>query len=107
MSVVSAAILSVVLRGIQDAPSVRRFFQRQQQLYYSFHAAEQMQRRSITQEDIETALENCHTTMPGSDRRRENLVKIGPALNGQNLWVIVKRDRPHIVVTAYWGEEAA
>ena len=72
-------------------------------LHYTSHAAEQMDRRSITPDDVEAALETCDTTFPGTDKRRENLVKIGTATNGDRLYVVVKRERPFMVVSAYWG----
>jgi hypothetical protein len=75
-------------------------------LYYSGHAAEQMERRSISAEDVEAALESCDTSFPGSDKRRENLVKVGTAANGERLWVVVKKERPFIIVSAYWGDTA-
>jgi hypothetical protein len=66
-----------------------------------------MDRRGITPDDVEAALETCDTTFPGSDRRRENLVKVGTAVNGERLNVIVKAERPFIIVSAYWGGEAS
>lgn len=76
-------------------------------LHYTGHVAEQMERRGITTDDVEMALETCDTTFPGSDRRRENLVKVGTAPDGHRLWIVVKSERPFVIVSAYWGEEAA
>jgi uncharacterized protein DUF4258 len=73
-------------------------------LHYTSHAADAMERRGITTEDVEMALETCDTTFPGSDRRRENLVKVGTTSDGRRLFVVIKRERPFIVVTAYWEE---
>jgi uncharacterized protein DUF4258 len=75
-------------------------------LHFTGHAAEQIERRGITPEDVEAAIETCDTTFPGSDRRRENLVMVGKAPNGERLNVVVKEERPFIIVTAYWGGEA-
>ena len=74
-------------------------------LYFTGHAAEQMERRNISPDEVEAALETCDTTFPGSDKKRENVVKVGTAPNGQRLWVVVKSERPFIVVSAYWGGE--
>ncbi len=74
-------------------------------LYYTGHAAEQMERRDIDPEDVEIALETCDTTYPGSDRRRENLVKVGTTRDDRRLHVVVKRERPFVVVSAFWGED--
>jgi hypothetical protein len=76
-------------------------------LYYTSHAAEQMERRGILTEDVESALETCDTTFPGSDKRRENEVRVGTACDGSRLCVVVKRERPFIVVTAYPAEEVS
>lgn len=73
-------------------------------LHYTGHAAEQMHRRGIDPEDVEAALETCDTTFPGTDRRRQNVVKVGTA-GDRRLWVVVKRERPFVVVSAYWGED--
>jgi len=75
-------------------------------LHYTSHAAEQMDRRGIYPDDVEEALDLCDTTLPGNDRRGENLVKIGPTSSGRRLWVIVKRERPFIIVSAYWGDDS-
>lgn len=74
-------------------------------LYYTSHVAEQLERRSILTEDVEAALETCDTTYPGSDRRRENEVRVGLSTDERRLCVVVKRERPFIVVTAYWAGE--
>jgi Domain of unknown function (DUF4258) len=74
-------------------------------LHHTSHAAEQMDRRRINPDDVEAALEACDTTFPGSDLRRENLVKVGP-VDDRRLFVVVKRERPFIVVSAYWGDES-
>ncbi|MGI8479657.1 MAG: DUF4258 domain-containing protein [Gaiellaceae bacterium] len=74
-------------------------------LYYTSHAAEQMERRAIDPEDVEAAFETCDTTYPGSDRRRENLVKVGTTSDDRRLHVVVKRERPFVVVSAFWGED--
>jgi len=76
-------------------------------LYYTGHAVEQMERRGIITDDVEAALESCDTTYPGTDRRRENLVKVGDALDDRRLCVVVKRERPFIVVTTYWAEDVS
>ena len=73
-------------------------------LHYTGHAVEQMERRRVATDDVEAALEACDTTFPGSDPRRENLVKVGP-VDERRLFVVVKRERPFIVVSAYWGDE--
>ena len=64
-----------------------------------------MERRNVTPDEVEAALETCDTTFPGSDKKRENLVKVGTTPNGDRLWVVVKTERPFIVVSAYWGGE--
>jgi hypothetical protein len=86
--------------------AVRKAFTRAG-LYYTGHAAEQMERRNISTDDVEAALDSCDTTFPGNDKRRENLVKVGTAPDGDRLWVVVKAERPFVVVSAYWGGEDA
>jgi hypothetical protein len=75
---------------------------RRKPLVFSGHAREQMHRRGITEADVEAAVENADITHPGSDKRRENLVKVGTAPDGRRLSVVVKKRRQHIVVSAYW-----
>lgn len=74
-------------------------------LHFSGHAAEQMERRDIDPDDVERALETCDTTYPGSDRQRQNLVKVGTTSDDRRLHVVVKRERPFVVVTVFWGED--
>lgn len=69
---------------------------------YSDHAQEQMRRRGIDEEEVEFVLDNADTTFPGTDKKRENLVKEGIAPCGRRLCVVVKKLRQHIVVSAYW-----
>jgi hypothetical protein len=76
-------------------------------LHYTSHAAEQMERRNILTEDVEAALDSCDTTFPGTDKRRENEVRLGLSTDERRLCVVVKRERPFIVVTAYWAEGVA
>lgn len=64
-----------------------------------------MERRRIEVDDVEAALETCDTTYPGSDRKRENLVKVGTARDDRRLHVVVKRDRPFVIVSAFWESE--
>ena len=80
---------------------LQRFKKRK--LTYSGHAREQMERRGITEDDVEEALESADTSYPGADKKRENLVKVGTCSNGRRLNVIVKKRKQHIVVTTYWG----
>src|SRR5437016_956639 len=44
-------------------------------LHFTSHAAEQMDRRGIDAEDVAEALDRSDATYPGTDRRRENVVK--------------------------------
>jgi hypothetical protein len=76
---------------------------RKRNLVYSSHAKDQMKRRRITEDDVEEALTTADTTYPGTDKKRENVVKVGTCPNGMRLCVVVKQDRQHIIVTAYWS----
>jgi hypothetical protein len=73
-----------------------------QRFKYSDHARDQMDRRAISEEDVEHVHGNADTTFPGSDRKGHNLVKEGFAPDGRRLCVVVKKLRPHIIVSAYW-----
>lgn len=75
---------------------------RKRPLFYSEHAKEQMERRRITEDDVQAAVENADVTHPGTDKRRENLVKVGTAPNGERLAIVVNKRRQHIIVSAYW-----
>lgn len=70
-------------------------------LVFSGHAREQMERRKITETDVEDALGCADTNYPGSNR--ENLVHVGTTEDGRRLHVVTNKRREHIVVTAYWG----
>jgi hypothetical protein len=73
-----------------------------QRFKYSDHARDQMDRRQISEDDVEYVHLYADTTFPGTDRKGRNLVKEGFAPDGRRLCVVVKKLRPTIIVSAYW-----
>ena len=71
----------------------------------SGHAKQQMQRRSITSQDIRSALANHHTTYPGTNPKGDTVVVVGTCPGGRDLCVVVSNDERTFVVTAYWKED--
>jgi hypothetical protein len=84
----------------REKAMIQRF--RKRQVVYSGHAREQMKRRRITEEDVESALGNADITHPGTDKKGRNLVKTGTAPDGRRLCVVVNKKRQHVVVSSYW-----
>jgi hypothetical protein len=64
-----------------------------------------MERRRISEEDVEAALANHHTSYPGTNRGRATIVKVGTGVDtARSLCVVVDVAREYVVVTAFWRE---
>jgi hypothetical protein len=72
----------------------------------SSHAKQQMQRRSITVEEIRAALTNSHITYPGTNPKGDTVVVVGTCPNGRELCVVVAKEDTSFVVTTYWKEDS-
>jgi hypothetical protein len=72
----------------------------------STHAKQQMQRRSITVEEIRSALTNSHTTYPGTNLKGDTVVVVGTCPGGRDLCVVVAEEDRSFVVTTYWKEDS-
>lgn len=74
-------------------------------LVFSEHATRAMHRRQISVADVRAALENRHTTYPGTNPRADTLVVVGTVTNGRDLSVVVRVEQPSYVVTAFWRSD--
>jgi hypothetical protein len=75
-------------------------------LTFSDHVVrDRLARRGIKKRDIRQALNNVDTSYPGTRKKSgKNLIKEGLTNDGRRLCVVVKEQRPHIVVTAWWKD---
>lgn len=74
-------------------------------LIFTDHVKEAMMRRGVTTSDVEVAWENHHTTYPGTNPKRDTIVRVGTGRNGKPLAVVVDGKKPFVIVTAYWKED--
>jgi hypothetical protein len=79
---------------------------KRRRLTYSDHVVlDRLARRSVKKRDIREALDNADTSYPGTrSKSGKNLVKEGLTNDGRRLCVVVKEQRQHIVVTAWWKD---
>jgi hypothetical protein len=81
-------------------------FRRRKRAIYTNHVRDEMGRRRITEEDVEAALANHHTSYPGTNPGRATIVRVGTGMNGRSLCVVVDGRKEYVVVTAFWREAA-
>ncbi len=67
---------------------------------YTAHARQQMQRRQITEEQVELVLQRP-AGVPNPGNRHDTLVLSSP-LGGRNLKVVVDSIDTELVVTVFW-----
>jgi hypothetical protein len=76
-----------------------------QGLIFTDHARLNMERRGIEEADVRRVWDNHDISYPGTNPKRDTVVRVGTARNDRRLCVVVDEGKPRLIVTAYWGDE--